>query len=216
MKRILVALAALSVSALTWAQSTPPSHDSTASANAQVSPSADRKPAPASKPEVAGKVELRDVKPQASPSASSLVLKDSGPVSTEDVARGVAKELAAQDTSGTKEQTAGPSSTQAQNGNGSAAKTATHSQSLGQQPTEATDAVAEFQPAPPGSGAASSSDVVLKGARSKSSRVHGDLYGVAGDAGRAAGGSVGGTSKSGKTSVYVESDAARSKSDQPQ
>jgi len=46
--------------------------------------------------------------------------------------------------------------------------------------------------------------------------VHGDLYGVAGVDGHAAGGSVGASSKSGKTSVYVQSDEARSKVDQPQ
>jgi hypothetical protein len=130
--------------------------------------------------------------------------------------RGVAKKLAKQEAGEANGQIADQSSNKAQGGTGSTAKTAAHSQNLGQEPTQASDAVMEFQPAPLGSGTAPSAGVVLDGAKSKSARVHGDLYGVAGDAGHAAGGSVGATSKSGKTSVYVQSDQARSKAGQPQ
>jgi hypothetical protein len=140
-----------------------------------------------------------------------LILKDTSPVSTEDVVHGVAKKLAKQDADEANRENVGPSSNKAEGGTGSAAKTATHSQTLGQESKEASDAVMEFQPAPAGSGTASSAGVVLDEAQRKSPRVHGDLYGVTGADGHGAGGSVGATSRSGKTSVYVQSDEARSK-----
>lgn len=215
MKRVLVALVVFGACALMRAQGTPAPHDSATSDGAKASPPADGKPTPANKSDVAGKVELRDIKPQASPAASPLVLKDTSPVSTEDVVRGVAKELAKQDASATNPQTAGPSSTKTQSGT---SKASAQAQSPIPEPAEASDAVKEFQPAASGSGKASDTMVVEDGAQSKSplKRVHGDLYGVAGADGHAAGGSVGGTSKSGKTSVYVQSDEARSKVGQPQ
>jgi hypothetical protein len=215
MKRILVALAALSVGALVHAQGSPASHDSATSASAKASPSADGKPAAGSKPDVAGKVELREVRPEVSPAAAPLVLKDTGRVSTEDVVRGVARKLAKQDAGEANGQTAGPSSKKAQGGTGSTSKVSRPAES-NQEPAGASDAVMEFQPAPLGSGTASSAGVVLDGAPSKPTRVHGDFYGVAGGDGHAAGGSVGATSKSGKTSVYVQSDETRSKAGQPQ
>src|SRR5215469_12424346 len=96
MKRVLVALVALSGCALVRAQSSPAPHNSTTSDTAKASPSADRKSAPASNPDVAGKIELHDLKSQVTPAASPLVLRDNGAVSTEDVARGIAKKLAKQ------------------------------------------------------------------------------------------------------------------------
>ena len=216
-RRILLALAALSVCAVARAQSAPAPHDSTAAQSAKASRSTDGRPATASKPDVAGKVELRDIKPQQSPAASPLVLKDSGPVSTEEVARRVAKELAKQDAAETKGPTAGPSPTKAY-GTARSSGVSAQAQSPNQEPARASDAVVEFQPAPSGSGAASSGTVIEDPAQSKSplKRVHGDLYGVAGADSHAAGGSVGASSRSGKTSVYIQSDQARSKVGQPQ
>lgn len=233
-RRILVTLAALSVCALAHGQSAPSTHDSTAAQDSKVSPASAGKAEAAGKPDVAGKAahtqkavvavkpdaaskpELEDVKPQPSPAASPLVFKNTGPVSTEDVVRGVAKELAKQEAGEADGLTANPSSTKAQSGTASTAKGA--AQNPGQGPAAASDAVMEFQPASSGTGAASSATVIEDGAQSKSplKRVHGDLYGVAGGAGHAAGGSVGATSKSGKTSVYIQSDEARSKAGQPQ
>ncbi len=214
-RRALVALAALSVCALAHAQSAAARHNSTAAQGPKASPSADGKPAPASKPDVAGKVELRDIRPQPGPAASSLVLKNTGPVSTEDVVRGVAKELAKQDAGDANGETASPSA-KGPGGTQGTMKVSTQAPSPNQEPAAASDAVMEFHPAPAGTG--SSAGVVHDGAQSKSplKHVHGDLYGVAGADGHAAGGSVGATSKSGKTSVYVQSDQARSKVGQPQ
>ncbi|HXJ94310.1 MAG TPA: hypothetical protein VMT20_15795 [Terriglobia bacterium] len=218
MRCVLAGLMAFSLCPLARAQSTPTSHASSTTGSAKAPPSADGKPAPASKSDVAGKVELRDIKPLASPAASSPILNDTGPVSTEDVVRGVAKKLVSQGTSESNGQTAGSSSNKAQGGTGSTSKVSTPAESRSQEPAGASDAVMEFQPVPSGSGTAPSAAVVLQGAPSKSpvKRVHGDLYGVGSGAGHAAGGSVGATSKSGKTSVYIQSDEARSKVVQPQ
>ena len=219
MKRVFVVLAALSVCALMRAQSTATPHDSATSQGAKASPSADGKPATPSKPDAASTPALEDVKPpQPKPAASALVLKSTGPVSTEEVVRGVAKQLAKKDAGEANGQTAGPSSAKAQGGTDGAAKNAVQAQSAGQGPAEAGDAVMEFQPVSAGPGAASSAAVVEDGTQNKSAlkRVHGDLYGVEGADSHAAGGSVGASSKSGKTSVYIQSDQARSKVGQPQ
>jgi hypothetical protein len=215
MKRVLVALATLGVCAVMRAQSTATPHDSTASLKA--SPSADGKPTSAGKPDRAGKIELRDVKSQASPASTPLVLKNTGALSTEDAARSVALKLAKQDADETDGRSADPSSPKAQGGTRTGSKASTQPQDLTPEPA-ASDAVMEFQPASSGSGAASISGVTQDGTPRKSpqQRVHGDLYGVAGADGHAAGGSVGATSKSGKTSVYVQSDEAWSKASQPQ
>ncbi len=82
-------------------------------------------------------------------------------------------------------------------------------------PTEPGDsAVTEFRPAtqrPETSGAASAGSP--KASKKPSSRnTHGSVYGASGSAGNStsrSGGSVGASSKSGKTSVYVETNRSR-------
>jgi hypothetical protein len=216
--RTLVACAALSMCALARAQSTPAPRDSATAPSSKASPSPSGKSVAGGGPDAAAKPELHDIKPQASPPSVPLVLKNAGPMSTEDVARGVARELAKQDAGRTIGQSAEPSSAKPSGGTQSNSKVKTQAPDLALEPASSSDAVMEFQPAPSGSGPASSSGVVHDGAQSKSplKRVHGDLYGAMGASGHAAGGSVGATSKSGKTSVYIQSDEARSKIGQPQ
>lgn len=154
------------------------------------------------------KPEVQDATPPANSSAGSpaspLVLKDAGPASTEDLARRAAHNLA-KGSDGQNGVSKGKSSDEAQKG------TATNSTpSLGPPVSE----VGEFHPAPGGSGRSLNAPLVKDPSPLK--RVHGDVYGGAGRSGHAAGGDVGATSKSGKTSVYVESDQERSKAPQPQ
>jgi len=144
------------------------------------------------------KPELRDVKSAQRSATPPLLLKDVGPLSPEDAAK-----LAAQDLAKPKDAP-------------SADKLA--SKSKNQDKTQTKDAVAgavvEFQPA--GSGSGSAAPVTVNDKKSHSSRVHGDLYGAAGGNGHATSESVGATSKSRKTSVYVQSDQARSDSNPAQ
>lgn len=213
-------LAALSMCAFLfmWAQSAPAQQESETVQGSSLSPSLGGRPVAASKPDAAAKPELRDIKSQARPTSLPLVLKNIGPVSTEDVASGVARELAKQNVGQTNGQSADASSAKGNKGTQSGSKVSAQAQDLAPEPASSSDAVMEFQPAPPASGAATGSGVVEDGAPSKSplKRVHGNLYGATGVAGHAAGVSVGATSKSGKTSVYIQSDEARSKVDQPQ
>jgi hypothetical protein len=72
-------------------------------------------------------------------------------------------------------------------------------------------AVMEFKPAPP-NGGDSSGDVVLLKNSKKKKNVHGEVFGTTGAQGvgtQGVGGAVGATTKSGKTSVYVETERRR-------
>jgi hypothetical protein len=218
MRSILVGVAALFVCAFAYAQSGPAPRDSAVGQSAKVSPSPDGKPGPGAKPDRAGKIELRDVKSQESPASAPLVLKNTGALSTEDAARSVALQLAKQGASERDGRSADSSSAKAQGGTRTGSKATTQPQDLTPEPAASSDAVMEFQPASSGSGAASSAGVTQDGTPHKSppQRVHGDLYGTTSAVGHAAGGSVGATSKSRKTSVYVQSDEARRNGGQPQ
>ncbi len=71
----------------------------------------------------------------------------------------------------------------------------------------ADPAVTEFQPRGPGE--AGASDPVMTSAKQSKKRVHGDVHGSAGGnrmGANGGGGSVGATSKSGSTSVYIGAD----------
>jgi len=146
--------------------------------------------------------ELQDAIP-ASPAASSSgpsLLKDAGPANVEDAARKAAHDLAA-----------GQNGSSAKSGdpgkNTQAAKKAASDSSA---PSE----IGEFHPVPEGTSRTSANPAVQKDSSGK--RIHGELYGAGGPAGRAAGESVGATSKGGKTSVYVQSDQAASTAAPPQ
>jgi hypothetical protein len=221
MRWTLTALAALSVCAPMGAQSAPAPQGATATQTS--------KPSPPSGNSAGGKLELRDVNSSSGPATSPPVLKNdvrkkAGATSTEDVARGVARELAKRDGGQTNSQDTGESQAKTQGAMPNNSKPPRNSkapaapQDLALEPASSSDAVLEFQPAASGSGTASNPRVVSDDAGSKSplKRVHGDLYGATGGTGHAAGGSVGATSKSGKTSIYIQSDEARSKAGQPQ
>ncbi len=83
----------------------------------------------------------------------------------------------------------------------------------------AEPAVLEFQPASPSARTASDSTKAVKDSgKSASKKAHGEVYGSldpknAGD--RASGASVGATSRTGKTSVYVETNQSRAKPPAP-
>jgi hypothetical protein len=144
--------------------------------------------------------ELQDIKPEPS-DAKKFTLKDAGPLSPEEAARRTAKGLSERKNTGPKKKT---------EDKGKAAA----GDASGQGKPAADDSVVEFQPAVGGSGTTSrpAATVQDKEAKSPLKRVHGDLYG---GTGRADGGSVGATSKGGKTSIYVESDQARGAAPQP-
>jgi hypothetical protein len=126
--------------------------------------------------------------------STPLVRGGVGPASTESVAAGAARDLAKQKGAGTKSQVEGRGKSRTLDG----------SRATG-------DAVVEFHVAPRGTGLDEvSASVSSKGGGQALSRVHGELYGVAGGGGRAAAESVGVTSKDRKTSVYVRSDQTRS------
>lgn len=146
--------------------------------------------------------ELQNVKPEHS-AVSSVTLKSVGPSSPEEAARITAKSLANQKDSGNS------------NPPGEK-KNQSKAQAVDQ--NKADEAVMEFHAAGYGSAGSLSAPAALhdKATKSALKRVHGDLYGGKSGAGRADGGSVGATSRSGKTSVYVGSDQARSTTPLPQ
>jgi len=117
------------------------------------------------------------------------------PVSTAEAARSAAEDRAKEQKSGAAKSPAGPSSSDKSAAQGSG------------------DPVTEFRPAAEGS--AASAAAVVKTKDSKKSvlkNVHGTAYGSLDPKNRGshqAAGSVGGSSKSGKTSVYVETDSSR-------
>lgn len=136
--------------------------------------------------------ELQNVKPEPHSGVKSLTLESVGPSSPEEAARITAKSLAKQKDSGNSNRAVGQN--------------------------KADEAVMEFHAAGNGSAGSLSAPAALhdKATKSALKRVHGDLYGGKSGAGRADGGSVGATSRSGKTSVYVGSDQARSTTPLPQ
>ena len=145
-----------------------------------------------SKPSDAAKPELQNVRPEAPSDASTLTLKDAGHLSPEESARMVAKSL------GEK-------------------KDQSKRQAAGQSEAATDQAVVEFHPAADGSrnGSGAAAKIQDKQPKSALKWVHGDLYGAKSGTGHAGGGSIGATSRSGKTSVYVQSDQARSTAPQP-
>ena len=146
------------------------------------------------------KPELQDAKSNSGRATTPLLLKDVGPLSPEDAAKLAAKELAkANDPQATDKPAAKPKENKAQDQTKGAAS---------------SGAVMEFQPA--GSSSRAASPAIVNDKKSHASRIHGDLYGAAGGTGHATSESAGGTSRSGKTSVYVQSDQARSNSNQAQ
>ena len=163
-------------------------------AQAQSATSADHSSSPKSSD--SAKPELQDVKPEPHSGVNPLTLKSVGPSSPEETARLTAKSLA--DQKGKED--SGRAAEKKDQGNGQAAD---------QNKTD--DAVVEFRASGHGSGD-SAAPTVIHDPASKSAlkRVHGDLYGNKSDIGHADGGSAGATSKSGKTSIYVESDQMRS------
>jgi len=154
-------------------------------AGGQGSPPANQGGSSSSKPE------LQDVKSDPGPPKAPLSLKGAGPLSPEEAARLAARDLAqAKDKSAAKSKESAPPD---QTG-GSAD----------------SGAVVEFQPA--ASRSRTAPGAVVDPKRSRVARVHGDVYGAGGSAGHATSESVGTTSRSGKTSVYVQSDQAHSNS----
>jgi len=147
----------------------------------------------------AAKPELQDLKSEPNPGAKPLTLENSGRSSPEEAARIAAKSLAQQKNGGGDDQ---PAAAQGEN----------ESKPAGQSTAATDNAVVEFQPAGDGAEKRSTAAATVqdKGSKPSRKRVHGDLYGARSGLGHADGGSVGGTSKSGRTSVYVESDHARS------
>jgi hypothetical protein len=146
-----------------------------------------------------GKPELLDVKREPASVASTLTLKDVGPLNPEEAARATARNLVKQKNS---EET----------GQAGQKKDQGKVQTPGKSKPVSDAAVLEFHSAGEGSGNSSTAAVAgpARQGKSPAKRVHGDLYGAKSGIGNAEGGSVGATSKSGKTSVYVESDQVRS------
>jgi hypothetical protein len=161
---------------------------------------------PAPQPADAQKARSQSSQPPAAKTVIPLQLEEVGPVRTEDAARRAAQELL-------KPQN--PQSNDAA-GNQPKKEAGVPARDFAPEATKPVpdDAVMEFQPAPAGSTAKA---VPAKDGRaSPLNRVHGDLYGRAGAGGHATGESVGATSKSGKTSVYVEVGQTQATSPQTQ
>ena len=124
-------------------------------------------------------------------SAKPPLLKDAGPASIEDAARRAAHELATSDQIASQAAKGDPAKDVKA---GEKAESAT-----------TTPEVGEFHDAPGGTSRSSADPVVQKDS-SPGKRIHGEVYGAGGRAGRAGSEAVGATSKRGKTSVYVQSD----------
>jgi hypothetical protein len=132
--------------------------------------------------------ELRDAITTTSDNPS--LLEDAGPANIEDATRRAAHDLA----------TSGQSASLAKKNAPAKDAKAGEKASPG-----APSAVGEFHEAPEGTSRGSANSKVQEG-RSPGKRIHGDIYGAGSRIGRAGSGSVGATSRSGKTSVYVQSD----------
>jgi hypothetical protein len=125
------------------------------------------------------------------PSAKPSLLKDAGPASIEDAARKAAHDLA----------TSGQSASQAKKDDPAKDGRAGHEGDS----AATTSEVGEFHDEPAGTSRSSANPVVQKDG-SPGKRIHGEVYGAGSRAGHAGSEAVGATSKSGKTSVYVQSD----------
>lgn len=148
--------------------------------------------------------QLQDETPAgpAAPSSGPSLLKGTGRSSVEDAARKAAHDLAA----------AGQ--------NGSPTKSGDVAKDAAKPPTDASNSsvpseIGEFHAVPEGTSRTSADPKVQK-EDSPGKRIHGELYGAGGRAGRAGSESVRATSKSGKTSVYVQSGQAASSVAPPQ
>jgi len=129
--------------------------------------------------------------------AKPSLLQSARPGSIEDAARRAAHELAA----------SGPSQAK----KGDRAKDVRAGEK--DDPAATTSEIGEFHEAPAGISGSSANPIVQKDG-SPGKRIHGEVYGADGRAGRAGSEAVGATSKGGKTSVYVQSDQVSTK--QPQ
>jgi len=153
----------------------------------------------------AAKPELQDVRRDTAAAGSTLNLKAAGPLNPEEAARATAKSLARQKGSPSGSESKGSKEKPDQR------------KAVGADGDLANDAVVEFRPATNGSERSSgAAAVVQKQGRSPLKQVHGELYGAKSGVGHADGGSVGATSKSGKTSVHVGSSQSQSAISQPQ
>ena len=165
-----------------------------ATVRAQSSPSTKRSSTSTDPP----KTELQDVKAGADGEGSTLNLKAAGPLSPEEAARATAKSLARQKD--------GPSGSESEDSKDRPVQR----DAVDAHRDVTNDAVVEFRPAASGAEKSSSEAVVQKEGKSRLKKVHGELYGAKSGVGHADGGSVGATTKGGKTSVYVESSQSRS------
>ncbi len=202
MKTTLLILMALFAScAVLTAQDAKPSDSGSTKASDQHG----RQPSPKAAAKSSQMPQLQDATPPVPvESASPSLLKDAGPKSIEDAARKAAHDLA----------TAGASTPQAKGGD--PAKTAQAAQADKKDDgASAPSGVGEFHTVPDGTSRSSANPMLQKDG-SPANRIHGQIYGGGGPAGRAGSESVGATSKSGKTSVYVQSDQASSTVAPPQ
>jgi hypothetical protein len=198
MKTMLLILVALFAScAVLTAQDARQGDSSPAKSSDQHGQQQAQKPAekPASTPKFEDATPASSTASASSRSGSPSLLKDTGPASVEDAARKAAHDLAAAGQSGSSAKGADP----------------TKDASGSSTPSE----IGEFHAVPEGTSRSSANPVVQKD-KSLGKRIHGELYGAGGPDGRAGGGSTSVTSKSGKTSVYVQSDQATSTAAPPQ
>jgi hypothetical protein len=136
--------------------------------------------------------ELQDaIKSSPADSQSPSLLKGADPASIEDAARKAAHDLVASGQSSSQAKKNDPAKDVKAGQKGDAGAT--------------TSGVGEFHDAPDGTSSSSANPVVHKDS-SPGKRIHGEVYGAGSSAGRAGSEAVGATSKSGKTSVYVQSD----------
>ena len=188
-KRVVGAALALALAgALAWAQN-----------SARATPGAASRSRAATKPRQGG------AKPATASSQKAPALHGVIPSGPEEAAHKAAEDLARKIASGTASQTNTKPGDRAPNVDQKGLESKS-SASSGQAPA---DAIGEFQPAPAEADPTGPSPRLSRHHKAALSRVHGEVYGSGGGAGREAGGAVGATSKSGKTSVYVESDQSR-------
>ncbi|HUI41784.1 MAG TPA: hypothetical protein VL523_07435 [Terriglobia bacterium] len=171
--------------------------------------------ASSSKSPEAAKPELSDAKPVVSSGSAAPALKGVAVTGSEAAARKAAEHLATQkDAAGSQpaakagDQTGKPAPVQRTPGTNSIQDASS---------AAPTGAVGEFQPAPEGeSGEGKPATGAGSHGHPPQSRVHGKVYGAGGGVGRQTGEAVGATSKSGNTSVYVQTDQTKSAANPPQ
>ena len=150
-------------------------------------------PNPQESTEATASPKLLNRKPKTTNAPAPLTLKNVRPASTESAAASAARDLV-------ERKADSPGAAREKNGRPETA--------IG------SNAVAEFQAVSPGARAGKGSGTSNGGGHERVGRVHGELYGAAGNGGDAAAGSVGVTSKDRKTSVYVGGDQTRSEPSQ--